>query len=66
MDFLLHKAMKALCENCRAIAYCVVKLLAIKVEELDVCENLVLSNPVTFRLFKDGNHSVTGKEIYVG
>ena len=40
--------MKALCENCRAIAYCVVKLLAIKVEELDVCGSLVLSNPVTF------------------
>ena len=43
--------MNALCENCRAIAYCVVKLLAIKVEELDVCGSLVLSNPVTFVVF---------------
>ena len=47
MDLLLHKAMEVLCENCRAIAYCIVKLLAIKVEELDVCGSLVLSNPVT-------------------
>ena len=40
--------MKALCGNCRVKAYCVVKLLAIKVEELDVCGSLVLSNLVTY------------------
>ena len=48
LDLVLHKAMNALCENCRAIAYFSVKLLAIKVEELDLCRSLVLSNPVTY------------------
>ena len=48
LDLLLYNAMKALCENCQSIAYCIVMLQVIKVKELDVCGSLVLSNPVTY------------------
>ena len=47
VDLLLYNAMNALCESCRSLAYCIVKLQVIKVKELDVCGSLVLSNPVT-------------------
>ena len=40
-DLLLHNAMKTYCENCRSIAYCMVKLQAVKLDELDVCGSLV-------------------------
>ena len=32
--------MKEVCENCRLIAYSVVKLQVVKIEELDVCGSL--------------------------
>ena len=41
---LLHNAMKSFCEKCRSKAYRVVKLQAVKVDELG---SLVLSYPVT-------------------
>ena len=56
---LLHNAMKSFCENCRSNAYRVVKLQAVKVDELDVCGSLVLSNPVTYVFF------IVSKKPYV-
>jgi len=39
--------MKEKCKISKATALCIVELQLFKVEELDVCGNLVWSNPVT-------------------
>ena len=56
--------MKALCENCRVIVYCIVKLLAIEVEEVDVCGSLVLSNPATYSLIHFGSVCKSAKFLF--